>query len=216
MPRIVFILFFVAALLGCRPDRPATDFTAATSVANARVQGDLDGAMYGWAHLERYVKSRGKVLWESIGYHLRNGQAHSAEVDVQLTMAGGQARKNWEDLQASRSIVKRYETDFFSPRQRKLASRIIAWTIGIYMGLGALSVVFGLFGFMGWSKLITTNMLFMGPFVRIRDWLIKRKQDAAGTTNTTTVNIQAPPAQVSIEAPPQVDIQTPVTPTERK
>lgn len=214
--RLALILLFLYALIGCAAERPAQDFTAAGSVANARVQGDIDGATYGWKALERYVKSKGRTLWESIGYHLENAKKHSGDVDVQLTLAGGQARKNWEDLQASRGIVENMRGDFWSYRQRKYAARIIAWTIGIYLGLGALSVGLGLFGFMGWSKVLTTNLLFMQPFVAIRDWLIKRKQAAAGTTNTTTVVVQAPPSQVSIEAPPQVDVQTPVVPTTRE
>lgn len=206
--KLAFLILFIALLVGCKAKPLATDFMAAGSVASAQIQSDIDGAKYSWTNLERFVKKSGYQLWESLGYHLNNADMHADRLDVQLTMAGGQARKEHEDLMASRIVVQNLKDDFWSYRQRKYAARIITGFIVAWLALGATTILSGAFGFMGFARLIGANMPFMGPFVWLRDRIIRKKREADGTTNTTNITIQAPPAEVTVEAPADTHVES--------
>ncbi len=198
-------------ICGCRAaDKGSEPFVASSTVANARTQGDIEGAFYSWEHVEKYVKSKGHDLWENIGFHLTNAQFHSRSTDIELRLAGGTARKEHEEKLELRAENTRLKDDWFSFRQRRAAHKIIAWAIGIWLGIGIASIFLGVFGFMGWSRLLTQGLLVMNPFVWIRDWIIRRRGPAEAKITIEVQQQPTPAPTVSVTQPdgsPPVEIK---------
>lgn len=185
----VYIIGITLGLLlfagGCKQQRIPITRGDETGTGLARVQQEIDDAEWHNQQLRKVSGARAKPHQEAITYS--HQQAQGALVDA--ATAYSKVRK------AALKLNDAYASCKWVGWQTRHYWHLI---LALYLGFGAASVVLGLTGFMGVSRIITQNLFFMSPFVWIRDWLIRRN---GGDPNTTTIVVQSQPASVSVDQP---------------
>lgn len=129
--RALFWLSAILVLQGCRHDIRTADETAEAGVLVARTQQLLAGAKWDAMELKPHVKASGKPIYASLTHNLEDSMTSIDDLKLQLHMVAVTARNEHEALLDARKVIKARDADFWSPRQRKYAFRLILGACGI-------------------------------------------------------------------------------------